>query len=40
VRWTVVGLLLAASAVVGQLIGRSGQERPAVPIPVPLDTTR
>ena len=40
VRWAVVAVLLAASAVVGQLIGRSGQERPTVPIPVPLDTAR
>jgi len=38
-RWAVVLVLLGASAVIGRLIGLSGQERPARPIPVPFDST-
>jgi DNA-binding NtrC family response regulator len=39
IRWVVVAVLLAASAVVGQMIGDAGQEQPRVPIPVPIDST-
>jgi DNA-binding NtrC family response regulator len=39
IRWGVVLGLLAASAVIGQMIGKTGQERPARPIPVPFDST-
>jgi two-component system response regulator HydG len=39
-RWAVVVVLLAASALVGQMIGQAGQERRTVPIPVPIDTSR
>jgi len=38
-RWGVVVALLGASAIIGSMIGRSGQERPARPIPVPFDST-
>lgn len=37
IRWSVVAILLIASAVVGQMIGRSGQQRPTAPIPVPFN---
>ena len=39
IRWAVVLSLLGASAVIGRMIGQSGEQRPARPIPVPLDTT-
>ncbi|MSR06163.1 MAG: response regulator [Gemmatimonadetes bacterium] len=38
-RWAVVVGLLAASAVIGQMIGKADQPRPARPIPVPFDST-
>ena len=39
IRWTVVLTLLGISAIIGRMIGRGGQERPARPIPVPFDST-
>lgn len=37
-RWAVVLGLLAASAVIGQMVGKAGPDRPARPIPVPFDS--
>jgi len=38
-RWTVVLVLLGISAIIGRMIGQGGQGRPAVPIPVPFDSS-
>ncbi len=39
IRWGSVLALLAASALIGSLIGKAGQDRPERPIPVPFDST-
>jgi DNA-binding response OmpR family regulator len=39
-KWSAVVVLLAASALVGKWIGGDRNSRPAVPIPVPIDSTR
>ena len=39
-RWSAVIVLLVASALVGKWIGGEREARPAVPIPVPIDSSR